>query len=79
MSFGGGLFGSGGWVVEIFLLMWVGGGFMEFCYGLGRNRNDGDIYSTFFQWTFAGLPLVGVLTVGLGFVCHGFGFCLLWD
>ena len=66
-------------MVEIFLLLWVGGGFMDFCSRLGRNRNDGDIDSTFFQWTFVGLPPMGVLIVGLRFACHGFGFCLSWD
>ena len=35
MAFGGGLVGSGGWVVEIFFFMWVGGGFVDLCFGLG--------------------------------------------
>ena len=34
VGFSGGLVGNGGWMVEIFLLIWVGGGFVDFCSGL---------------------------------------------
>ena len=62
-------FGSG-WVVEIFLLMWVGGGIMDFCSGIGRNWTDGDINLAFFS------ELLWVCRHGCA--RYGLGICLSW-